>query len=139
MLNFVLSTFWNTMFLPSGDQLGSKWSTASELSEVICCGLYPWASTIQMRRGPAQEASTARNFPSGEKEGLNALPRNFSSLPEATSFFQMSPPSYWPNTSPGSNLPRGWLERTNNILGPSGVHFGWMSSPVPAVNCCGSP
>src|SRR2546430_17385396 len=92
MLNFVRSTFWNTMFLPSGDQFGSKWSTASELSEVICCELCPCASTIQMRRGPAQEASTARNFPSGEKKGLNALSRNFSSLPEARSFLQISPP-----------------------------------------------
>src|SRR5712692_6986527 len=107
MLNFVRSRFWNTMFLPSGDQFGSKWSTASELSDVICCGLYPCASTIQIRRGPAQEASTESNFPSGEKEGLNALSRNFSSLPEVRFFFQMSPPTYMPNTSPGSTLPRG--------------------------------
>ena len=31
-----------------------------------------------MRRGPAQEASTAILFPSGEKDGLKALFRNFS-------------------------------------------------------------
>src|SRR5260370_8722776 len=93
-LNFVRSKFWKTMFLASGDQFGSKWSTASELSDVICCGLCPWPSTIQMRRGPAQEASTASNFPSCEEKGLNSFARNLSSCPEDQSFFLISPPHY---------------------------------------------
>jgi hypothetical protein len=36
------------------------------VSVVACCGLCPSLSTIQMRRGPAHEASTAMRLPSNE-------------------------------------------------------------------------
>ena len=51
---------------PSGDQRGWAWPTASLESVVICLGLCPRASAIQMRRGPAHCASKASDFPSGE-------------------------------------------------------------------------
>ena len=77
----VRCTFWKTIFFPSGDQRGARCQISSLLSVVACCGLCPWLSRSQMRRGPAQEASTAMRAPSGEKDGLKALSASRSSLP----------------------------------------------------------
>ena len=63
--NLVRSMFWKTIFDASGDQLGATCDTCSLELVVTCCGLWPAASTTQMRRGPAQEASTATRLPSG--------------------------------------------------------------------------
>ena len=61
------SMFWNDEIrLPSRrSQRGRAWTTARGV-EVACCGLRPRASVIQIRRGPAQEASKAIRSPSGE-------------------------------------------------------------------------
>src|SRR5207237_4602795 len=63
---------WKAIFVPSGDHLGERCSTASLESVVICCGFWPRASTTQIRRGPAQDVSTAIREPSGEYAGSKA-------------------------------------------------------------------
>ena len=92
--NLVRSISWNTRRLPSGDQRGRTWTIASDTSVVACCGFWPSASVIQMRRGPAHEASTASRRPSGENDGLKALSMSRASLRVATSTAHTSPPSY---------------------------------------------
>src|SRR6185436_2683462 len=72
-LNCVFLIFWKARREPSGDHRGLAWATASDTSEPTCFGLRPRRSTIQMRRGPANEASTATSAPSGDHCGLYAL------------------------------------------------------------------
>jgi len=67
--NLVPSTLWNTIRRESGDHRGRRCATASETSVETCSGLRPRASTVQMRRGPAHDASTAIRDPSGENDG----------------------------------------------------------------------
>src|SRR6266851_2198042 len=135
MSNFVRTIFWNTIFLPSGDQQGATWTISSLVSVVICCGLWPWRSTIQIRRDAAQEASTAMCLPSGEYAGLNAFSTSLLSLPDATSSTHTSPSWNSPNTSPGWSFTPGWRARTNATCLPSGDQAGWSSSKSPRVNC----
>src|SRR5688572_8670848 len=93
---------WYTMRVPSGDQRGCTWVTASDESLVACCGLRPRASTIQIRRGPAHDASTTIDLPSGETSGENALSTTGDSCRDFTSIDHTPAPlSYIPNTSLG--------------------------------------
>jgi len=112
---------------------------ASELSEVICCGLCPCASTTQMRRGPAQEASTASVFPSGEKAGLKALSRNSLPCRRRDPFSRCLHLHTGRIHHPAPACREADCERTNKMLWASGVHFGWMSSPVPESIVAVSP
>src|ERR1700687_863077 len=137
--NFVRARFWKTIFLPSGDQAGATWPTSSLVSVVTCCGLWPSRSSTQMRRGPAQDASTAMSLPSGEYVGLKAFSTNLLSLPDARSSTHTSPSWNWPKTSPGCSLPPGCRARTNAIRFPSGDQVGCSSSKSPRVNCESCP
>src|SRR5712691_5422148 len=132
--NFVRTRFWKTIFLPSGDQEGATWATSSLVSVVICCGLWPSRSTTQIRRGAAQDASTATRLPSGEYDGLNALSTSLLSLPDARSSTHTSPSWNSPKTSPGCSFTPGWCARTNATCLPSGDQVGWSSSKSLCVN-----
>src|SRR3981081_3921434 len=92
-----------------------------------------------MRRGPAQDASTAIRFPSAENVGLNAFSTSLLSLPEVTSSIQTAPSWNAPKTSPGGNFTPGCRARTNATCFSSGDQVGWISSKSPCDNCKSCP
>ena len=84
-------------------------------------------SLIQIRRGPAHDASKASRAPSGDQAGPNALETSSASRPDPRSTLHTSPPSkYQPLMSDGASLPLSAVARTNTRRAASGGRYSDM-------------